>query len=70
MTGRRGTAPCGHDGEHVIGQFVTCSVRGCDGLPGKKCKQCGSGRLEAFTAPLVPDGAEHCLDCGKVRWSP
>ncbi len=27
--GKRGVAPCGHDGEHVIGTYVRC-LEGCD----------------------------------------
>ena len=30
MNGKPGVAPCGHDGEYVIGAFVLCG-RGCDG---------------------------------------
>jgi len=26
-------APCGHPGVPVIGTFVNCTVKGCDGLP-------------------------------------
>lgn len=26
-------APCGHDGEPIIGAFVNCRTKGCDGLP-------------------------------------
>lgn len=29
MDGKKGTAPCGHEGEHVIGNYVRC-LSGCD----------------------------------------
>ena len=25
-------APCGHDGEYIIGNFVRCLTKGCDGV--------------------------------------
>lgn len=28
VNGKKGTAPCGHAGEHVIGQYVRCPI--CD----------------------------------------
>jgi hypothetical protein len=68
MSGRIAKAPCGHDGEHVIGQFVRC-LTGCDDVV-EKCVRCGSTRLELFSAALVPEGSKHCVDCGKVRWAP
>jgi hypothetical protein len=27
VSGRKGTAPCGHQGTYIIGQFVNCDVR-------------------------------------------
>ena len=33
MSGRRDKAPCGHDGEYVIGTYVRCLTKGCDGQP-------------------------------------
>lgn len=29
MSGKRGIAPCGHQGEHIIGQYISCD-NGCD----------------------------------------
>lgn len=29
MIGRRGIAPCGHPGEHIVGNYVRCD-KGCD----------------------------------------
>lgn len=33
MNGKLAIAPCGHIGEFVVGQFVQCLTKGCDGLP-------------------------------------
>jgi hypothetical protein len=68
--GKRGTAPCGHDGEHVTTTIVVCDHEWCDGKP----KTFGS------LADAVPtsiwdcrhlhhvkfNGTESCRDCGKV----
>lgn len=31
MLGKRGVAPCGHEGEHIIANYVKC-LRGCDSV--------------------------------------
>ena len=70
LTGRLTTAPCGHPGQHLIGQYVECLVPNCDGLAGRpKCSRCGSDKVEPFVAMNIPDGATHCLPCGHVQWS-
>jgi hypothetical protein len=64
--------PCSHEGEVIIGTFALC-LKGCDGKPGtsgRKCSRCGSGKMNPFSAPLVPDGAYSCWDCGRVDWTP
>lgn len=54
----------------MIGTYVECLTRFCTGLPNKEhCKHCGSDKIEPFTAPNVPDGATHCLPCGRVTWT-
>lgn len=35
MSGKRGTAPCGHEGEHVVGNYVQC-LSGCDEVKPKE----------------------------------
>lgn len=77
--GKRAKAPCGHDGEHVVGQYVRCDVAGCDGVPEhvdpeatppyielfSECPKCGSDDVEPFIVSWGPARA-HCLPCGHV----
>lgn len=65
MSGKRAVAPCGHEGQHIVGQFVACD-RGCDGMMQSRCPRCGSSDIAAFEAPALPPGLKHCLPCGKV----
>lgn len=44
-SGKLTTAPCGHEGEHVIGQYVRC-LRGCDSAKKPAVEQ----------SPIVPPG--------------
>jgi hypothetical protein len=68
VSGKRFVGLCGHEWEHVVSQFAICTVRGCEGLT--KCAKCGSRRVEAFSAPNVPDNSRHCWTCGYVWWQP
>jgi len=68
LTGRLATAPCGHPGEHVIGQYVQCLIPGCSGLAAPRCDRCGSDRIEPFVSSGLPAGAVHCIPCGRVAW--
>lgn len=70
LTGRLGTAPCGHPGEFLIGQYVRCLIPNCDGAAstGPRCDRCSSPKMEPFDAPNIPAGAAHCVACGHVRW--
>jgi len=67
LSGRRTIGKCGHESEYVIGQFLQCLRPSCDGLA--RCDKCGSTKIEPFKAEHIPDGAVHCVDCGRVRWS-
>ena len=80
MSGRQGTAPCGHRGVYVVNQYVQC-LEGCDrcdssdGVPEEvveevtrpHCKACGSGDTEPFATESFLD-CWHCLPCGNVFW--
>lgn len=69
MDGRLTRAACGHPGRVVIGTYVECLKKFCDGLPGKlRCKHCGSDKIESFEGVNVPSGAKRCLDCGRLKW--
>lgn len=67
-------APCGHDGEPVIGTFVNCRTPGCDGLPRDfadeeptkpgACPKCRSTNSAPFHGWFM--NARHCVDCGAV----
>ena len=65
----RGVAPCGHEGDIIIGRFVLCS-RGCDSRGGRemrpRCPRCQSPLVEAFYAVGLPPDARHCVACGVV----
>ena len=68
-SGRRAKAPCGHDGEHVVGRYVACLRTGCDGKAGlPRCDRCGSSDLAPFIAMHMPPDAMHCRPCGHVWW--
>ena len=61
MSGKRATAPCGHAGEHVIGQYVRCLRRGCDGTPpapAARCRHLNGVRFDEASRAWV------CEDCG------
>jgi hypothetical protein len=74
--GKRILGACGHEHEFVFNQFALCTKKGCDGKPGagaasgRTCKQCNSTKMNPFSAPLLPDGAWSCFDCGRVSWEP
>lgn len=78
MSGRIGTAPCGHPGEAIIGHYYRC-LQGCDSatrgevsLGLKSCPSCGSRNVEPFEVEAAyyifnPDATridQHCIDCG------
>ncbi len=60
--GKRATAPCGHDGEHVTPNMVACSL-GCPD-PRKPARmnhyQC------RHPVKMTWNGTTSCKDCGKV----
>lgn len=75
MTGKAGTAPCGHRGEHVTANYVRC-LEGCDrvdrttpagGATVAKCPQCGGEDVEPFSTPLGVGW--HCIVNGHVWWN-
>lgn len=60
--GKRGTAPCGHEGEHVTATMVACP-RGCEVLapaPKPSLYEC------RHPVTITFDGTKSCRDCGKV----
>lgn len=78
--GKRGTAPCGHPGEAVFGQYYECLV-GCDGEVGwdditleiPRCISCKSFNVEDYEMDpmyyLFNPGSTiivdtRCIDCG------
>jgi hypothetical protein len=71
--GRRFVGACSHEHVFIFNQYSQCTKKGCDGKPGasgRKCKQCGGAKMQPFSAPLLPDGAYSCWDCGRVSWEP
>lgn len=78
MTGKIGTAPCGHPGRHVIGQYVSCDR--CDRLSVPEhvddrhtepmCDKCGSHRVRVWPDMMV-DGRNlwFCDDCCRSFFS-
>jgi hypothetical protein len=75
VSGLRATAPCGHAGEVVIGTFIKCLTKGCDGVPKKPaaaaptiakthyCPSCRSLETERF---LIDGSPLHVRD--KDAW--
>ena len=80
VRGKVGTAPCGHPGEYIIGQFVRCLV-GCDDLDFVSETPTPTGEFEINFALLSldecpfchsddvedflsPVGTMHCVKCG------
>ncbi len=77
--GKRGVAPCGHEGEAIIGQYYKC-LKGCDSddidfviLDSPQCKKCGSFNVEDYQLDSLfymfnPGSAimvdTHCINCG------
>lgn len=67
MTGKLGTAPCGHPGEHITARYVKCLV-GCDGtveavpkyVPPEKTRPYCGHRGGYFWKNFW-----WCTDCGK-----
>ena len=77
--GRKALAPCGHFGEHVVGQYVQCLE--CDAIPeeidpeetpkllfrdlfdDEECPKCRSLDIEEF---VFHGSKMHCLGCGAV----
>lgn len=77
--GRKTQAPCGHEGEVVIGQYVKC-LEGCDLSDGtvdfeildlddvtkSLCPHCGSDDLEAWPGLFANgDTLMYCKKCGR-----
>lgn len=77
--GKTGTAPCGHTGEHLIGQYVRCPRCDVSGrTPNDRdagdeddadvhyCPRCMSPETEPYAAPYFYTTAMwmHCLPCG------
>lgn len=79
--GKKGPAPCGHDGEAIIGQYYKC-LKGCDDVDFElvttkdilQCKFCGSLRVDTefevdpmfyLFNPGIPIVNTRCIDCGK-----
>lgn len=63
-SGKVGTAPCGHPGEHVIGNYVACGVR-CHVRP--TCRNCGSTDRVQNIQPIGWEGKHWaCLRCSVV----
>ncbi len=69
MSGRTIEGPCGHPHVAVIGQFYQCTIKGCTGAEGSKCRKCNLGPMEPFRAPTVPDGTLACRACGHLWWA-
>lgn len=78
--GKQTNAPCGHPGEHVIGQFVKC-IYGCDGesvnvvvqRPKRLCKvDCEYWykkrdlSLLQWSDPYTGRSVISCAECGKI----
>lgn len=77
-SGKRGKAPCGHVGEHIISQYVHCPR--CDVAVGRaktaddvdedvevhRCPKCLSDETEPYLAPSFSTATtwQHCIDCG------
>jgi hypothetical protein len=74
--GKRAPAPCGHDGEHVVGNYIRC-LQGCDRVKPavinlSQCPSCGSSEIEPFDLdplfyiynPDTPIVDTHCIKCG------
>lgn len=68
MDGKPGKAPCGHVGEHVIGNYVRCLI-GCDdkrGAPVKaKPKSAYDVLVETWSLPPLSPPRKICPKCGK-----
>lgn len=79
--GKIGVAPCGHRGEHIIGQYVQC-LQGCevyaDDAPTVECcPRCGSGDIDDEYQldplylqwnPMAERFDRRCFECGAL-WS-
>lgn len=80
--GKLGTAPCGHPGRAVLGQFYLCTA-GCDAPPkandpvafeqeeptnpdARKCPRCGSLNTAPFWHYFSTGDQYNCLPCGHV----
>ena len=78
--GKKAKAPCGHDGEHVVGTYVRC-LEGCDGSDDddldievhyfdleeatpKMCPHCNSIDVQPYSYGGIT--ALHCVTCGRV----
>lgn len=65
--GKRGTAPCGHEGEHVTMNMVVCPL-GCAARSAKPfvyTQHCAHNLQTAY-----PDGLVSCDACGKITKYP
>jgi hypothetical protein len=71
VSGRLTLAACGHPGRFVIGQYIECLSRNCDGIKRctPPCAVCGSFATRPFVTEGMPDKAWACDPCGKVFWS-
>lgn len=76
MTGKLGTAPCGHPGEYVTTNYVRCTA-GCETLSRNRsatepeiqvmCPKCCSRDVAPFIT--VFGAGWHCWTCSRV-WYP
>lgn len=77
--GKRGIAPCGHAGEHIVSTYVQC-LQGCEFLsddapPVEFCPYCGKGAIDLdysldpdylFWNPGTVQFNRRCWECGAV----
>jgi hypothetical protein len=70
--GKQAKAPCGHDGEYVIGQFIRCS-KGCDDAVPEFIEEEKTLPLCLHNNTLVTPGFNYpqrwCYDCRKYLGS-
>ena len=78
--GKRGTAPCGHEGEHIVSQYVHCPrCDVSDGVPVHidpektldLCPHCGSDDLQVYHGfTMGGNDLWHCIDCTRTHQRP